>query len=324
MENPEPSTIRLGKTELEIPLIGTGVWAWGDRMVWGFGRDYAEQDIRGAFKASLDSAINFFDTAEAYGQGRSERLLGSFIQDYLSNPDDMPNSREMLIVATKFTPYPWRLWKGTLINALKGSLKRLGLEYVDLYQIHFPLPPTPVEIWAEGLGDAIDLGLAKSVGVSNYNEQQMRQTHLTLRKRGFDLASNQVEYHLLNRKIEFNGLLKACQDLGITPIAYSPLAQGVLTGKYTPATPPPGIRGRRYHRSYLAKVQPMLRILKDIGREHDGKSPAQVALNWVICKGAIPIPGAKTERQVRENSGALNWRLTEAEVAILDEASQNL
>jgi aryl-alcohol dehydrogenase-like predicted oxidoreductase len=328
MEIPDHSSLRLGKTDLEIPLIGTGAWAWGDRMVWGFGRDYAEKDVRGAFFASLNHAINFFDTAEFYGQGRSERLLGAFIKEYLedhlSNPAEGSNSRETLIIATKFMPFPWRLWKGTLLNALKNSLTRLGLAYVDLYQIHFPLPPIPIETWAEGLGDALELGLAKSVGVSNYNEQQMRQTQLTLMKRSFHLASNQVEYHLLNRNVEFNGLLKACQDLRITLIAYSPLAQGILTGKYSSEHTPPGVRGRRYNRGYLGRVQPLLLLLRDIGREHDSKTPAQVALNWVICKGAVPIPGAKTERQMLENSGALNWRLTDTEVAILDEASQNL
>ncbi len=320
----ENSTIRLGKTDLEIPLVGTGAWAWGDRRVWGFGQDYAENEVRSAFHASLNSEINFFDTAEIYGFGHSERLLGTFIRERQSTDGENLALRESLIIATKFLPYPWRLWKGTLINALKKSLKRLGLTYVDLYQIHFPFLPIPVEKWAEGLGDALELGLTKSVGVSNYNEQQMRQTDLILMKRGLELASNQVEYHLLNRKIETTGLLRACHELGITLIAYSPLAQGILTGKYTPDNPPPGVRGRRYNRSYLATVQPLLKIIRDIGRDHDGKTPAQVALNWVICKGAIPIPGAKNEGQVLENAGALNWRLTEAEVAILDEASQNL
>lgn len=323
MAIPDQNTARLGNTDLQIPVIGTGAWAWGDRRVWGFGGEYAEAEVRSAFQASLARDIRFFDTAEVYGFGRSERFLGAFIQERLSNPEAAPNSRESFIIASKFMPFPWRLWKGSLIKALKNSLNRLRLDYVDLYQVHFPLPPIPVGIWADGLGEAVELGLAKSVGVSNYNEQQMRKTHQTLLKRGIPLASNQVEYHLLNRKVETNGLLKTCQDLGITLIAYSPLAQGVLTGKYTPENPPPGVRGRRYNRSYLAKIQPLLRLLNDIGREHAGKSPAQVALNWVICKGAIPIPGAKNERQVVENAGALNWRLTEAEVAILDEASQN-
>lgn len=317
------NTTRLGKTDLFIPEAGTGAWAWGDRTVWGFGRDYQEEDVHGAFEASLRNGITFFDTAEVYGMGRSERLLGSFLHERLSAAE-APDRREDYVIASKFMPFPWRLWKGTLIRALKNSLKRLQLSYLDLYQIHFPMPPLPVEIWADALGEAVASGLTKAVGVSNYNEQQMRQAHLTLMKHDIHLASNQVEYHLLNRKVELNGLLNACHELGITLIAYSPLAQGVLTGKYTPEKTPPGVRGRHYTRSFLAKTQPLIRIMRDIGREHDGKSPAQVALNWVICKGAIPIPGAKDERQAMENAGALGWRLTEAEVAILDEASHNL
>lgn len=323
MEISSESTNRLGKTELHIPELGTGAWAWGDRMVWGFDRDYHQEDVHGAFEASLAKGINFFDTAEVYGIGRSERLLGNFIQEKLS-ASDQPKSRQDFVIATKFMPFPWRLWKGTLINALKSSLKRLQLSYVDLYQIHIPMPPIPVEIWAEALAEAVDLGLTKSVGVSNYSEQQMRQAHLTLMKHDIHLASNQVEFHLLNRKVELNGLLEACRELGITLIAYSPLGQGVLTGKYTPENTPPGVRGRQYNRSYLTKIQPLLRVLRDIGHDHDGKSPAQVAINWVICKGALPIPGAKNERQALENSGALGWRLTDAEIAILDEASLNL
>ncbi len=324
METTSEKTIRLGKTDLSISMVGTGAWAWGDRMVWGFGRDYQEKDVKGAFDASLTNGINFFDTAEVYGQGRSERYLGSFIQECLAKSDQELVSRDDLVIATKFMPYPWRLWKGTLIHALKNSLKRLQLAYVDLYQIHLPMPPFPVEVWAEALAEAVELGLTKSVGVSNYNEQQMRQAHLTLMKHDIQLASNQVEYHLLNRKIELNGLLEACQELGITLIAYSPLAQGALTGKYTPENTPPGVRGRHYNRSYLTKIQPLLRVLRDIGHTHDGKSPAQVALNWLICKGAIPIPGAKNERQALENAGAAGWSMTEAEVAILDEASLSL
>ena len=133
-----------------------------------------------------------------------------------------------------------------------------------------------------------------------------------------------MEYSLINRKVEKNGLLKSCQEQGITLIAYSPLGQGILTGKYSPKRPLPGIRGWRYARSLLEKVQPLLGLMVEIGQAHGGKSAAQVALNWVICKGALPIPGAKNLRQVQENLGALGWRLVEAEVAALDEASDKV
>jgi len=304
-------TIPLGKTDIQITPLGTGAWQWGDSSFWGYGRTYQEADVQAAFQASLEAGIRFFDTAEGYGRGKSERLLGKF----------MRASGQTMIVATKYMPYPWRLRKKALVNALRQSLERLELPAVDLYQIHWPFPPLPVETWADGLADAIEAGLTRAVGVSNYNEEQMRRTHLVLSKRSVPLASNQVEYSLLNRKVETNGLLQACQELGVTLIAYSPIAKGVLTGKYTPEKTPPGMRGYNYNKNRLAKVQPLIRLMRETGQAHGGKSPAQVALNWLICKGAVPIPGAKNARQVQENAGALGWRLTDDEVAALDKAS---
>jgi aryl-alcohol dehydrogenase-like predicted oxidoreductase len=181
-----------------------------------------------------------------------------------------------------------------------------------------------IETLADELGKAVQQGLARAVGVSNYDEQQMGRASAALAKRGVPLASNQVLYSLINRKVEKNGLLKSCQEQGITLIAYSPLGQGILTGKYTPRQPLPGIRGWRYGRSLLEKVQPLLGLMVEIGQAHGGKSAGQVALNWVICKGALPIPGAKNLRQAQENLGALGWRLVEAEMAALDEASEKI
>jgi aryl-alcohol dehydrogenase-like predicted oxidoreductase len=134
------------------------------------------------------------------------------------------------------------------------------------------------------------------------------------------LASNQVHYSLLSRAVEKNGTLARCKELGIRLIAYSPIEKGLLSGKYSPEKPPPGSRARNYS-SLLPKIQPLLRLMTQIGQDHGGKSNVQVALNWVICKGAMPIPGAKTSEQALENAGALGWRLTEEEVYKLDAAS---
>jgi aryl-alcohol dehydrogenase-like predicted oxidoreductase len=138
------------------------------------------------------------------------------------------------------------------------------------------------------------------------------------------LASNQMEFHLLNRQVERKGLLKLCRELGVTMIAYSPLSKGMLTGKYTPEMPPAGMRGRMFSRARLAAIQPLIKIMGEFGTAHGGKSCAQVAINWLICKGAVPIPGAKNPRQAQENAGALGWRLSEAEIVTLDEASEAL
>ena len=314
MSNDELSLIPLGKTDIQISRIGLGTWQWGDRLFWSYGKTHTESDVQAAFQASLEAGICFFDTAEVYGNGRSEQLLGEFIH----------NVEQPLVIATKYMPFPWRLWKGRLRSALRASLNRLGLERVDLYQIHMPLPPLPVEIWADALADAVEAGLVRAVGVSNFNAAQMLKAHAALLKRGLPLASNQVEYHLLNRQVERNGLLKLCHELGVTMIAYSPLAKGMLTGKYTPEIPPAGMRGRIYSRARLAAIQPLIKLLGECGMAHGGKSSTQVALNWLICKGVVPIPGAKNSRQAQENAAALGWQLSEAEITVLDEASRTL
>jgi aryl-alcohol dehydrogenase-like predicted oxidoreductase len=311
MESAGAERIELGQSGISISPLGTGTWSWGDWLMWGFGRGYQEADIAAAFNSSLQAGINFFDTAESYGRGQSETFLGRFIK----------TASQPVVVATKFMPYPWRLRKDQLLRALKASLKRLGMPSVDLYQVHWPFPPVPVETWADGLADAIEMGLARAAGVSNYNEEQMRRAYSALARRGVRLASNQVEFHLLKRKVELNGLLHACHDLGVTLIAYSPLAQGSLTGKYTPTNPPPGMRRRRYSRATLERIQPLIRQMQTIGEAHGGKTPTQVAINWCICKGSVPIPGAKTSRQAEENAGGFGWRLEAEEVAALDRAS---
>lgn len=309
--------IELGKTGIRISPLGLGTWQWGDFMVWGYGKAYNDSDLHGAFHASLAAGINFLDTAEIYGRGRSERLLGEFL-----HAADLPPAPSPLIVASKFMPLPWRLTRRSLLGALRESLRRLRLERVDLYQMHWPFPPVPIEAWAEVLADAVEEGLTRAVGVSNYSPAQMLRAHQALSRRGVPLASNQVEYNLLNRRAERSGLLKMCHDMGVTLIAYSPIAKGLLSGKYTPQNPPPGLRRRMTSGKRLARMQSLIGLMREIGQAHGGKSPAQVALNWVMCKKAVPIPGAKNERQARDNAGALGWRLGEAEVAALDGESQ--
>lgn len=293
--------------------VGLGAWAWGDRMVWNYGRGYTDDDIEAGFKVSLENGVNLVDTAEIYGNGRSERLLGQFVK----------NTERPVFVATKFFPMPWRWTSATVVGALRASLERLGMNQVDLYQIHWPSPIVPIETYAEGLASAHQLGLTRAVGVSNYDKTQMQRAHKTLAKYNIPLASNQVEYHLLDRTVEKNGLLARCQELGVRLIAYSPLAMGLLTGKYTPEAPPSGIRARKYG-NVLKNIQPLLRLMNEIGQDHDSKSAAQVALNWCICKGALPIPGAKNLQQAAMNAGAAGWRLTNEQVQALDDMSNKV
>jgi aryl-alcohol dehydrogenase-like predicted oxidoreductase len=295
---------------LQNTEMGLGAWSWGDRIFWNYGRGYSDDDIAAAFQTSLAGGVNLVDTAETYGSGRSETLLGQFLK----------STSVPVLVATKFMPYPWRLNRNALMRSLDHSLELLGLDYVDLYQIHFPFPPMPVEFWVEELAKAVKSGKALTAGVSNYNKTQMQRAYTVLSKYSLQLASNQVEYHLLDRTVEKNGLLARCKELGVRLIAYSPLAKGLLTGKYTPETPPPGVRGRT-SAGILREIKPLIALLAEIGTGHGGRLPGQVAINWVICKGALPIPGAKTARQAEQNIGALGWRLTTDEIQALDDAS---
>ena len=308
IENSKPFEFSLNNIE-----IGVGAWSWGDRFFWNYGGSFSDADIEAAFRSSTEKGINFFDTAEVYGQGRSELILGRLIN----------NSTKPSFIATKYFPYPWRLTKNSLHTALKGSLKRLQMDCVSLYQIHWPASLISLDILMNSLADEVNAGKTVAVGVSNFNRNRTQRAYTALAKYNIPLASNQVEYHLLNRHIEKNGLLGRCQELGVRVIAYSPLAQGLLTGKYSPENPPPGIRGRRYA-NLLKEIKPLIELMTEIGKGHGDKTPSQVALNWLICKGALPIPGAKNLAQVQQNNGSIGWRLTEAEVSSLDTASDGI
>ncbi len=313
-ESGRVNRVALGGSGLDVPEVGVGVWQWGDTLSWGYGRSYSEADIRGAFEVSLARGLDFFDSAEIYGRGESERLLGLLIRE----------SGRKVTVASKFFPFPWRLTRGSLLCALEHSLQRLGVESIDLYQIHFPAPPVPIETRLAGMADAFERKLIRAVGISNFNLEQTRRACAFLADRGIPLASNQVSFSLLNRRPETTGLLEACRDLNVTLIAYSPLAQGLLTGKYTRQHKPGGMRAVRGLRASYDGLGRLIDLMREIGAGHGGKIPAQVALNWVICKGAVPIPGAKSARQAEENAGSAGWRLTAEEVAALNRDSMRV
>jgi len=183
------------------------------------------------------------------------------------------------------------------------------------------------ETLMNALADEVKRGRIEAVGVSNYSAQQMREAHQILAARGVPLAVNQVRYSLLTRQIESNGILETARELGVTILAYSPLAQGLLTGKYTADsanTPKDGRRiDSRFSKEGLQKLEPVISLLRQLGDKHD-RTPAQVALRWLIDQGnIIPIAGAKTAEQVKQNAGALGWRLGDDEIKQLDEVSRS-
>ena len=305
--------VRFAGLDKAFAPIGVGCWAWGDKSTWGMGgydSTLTEATIAEAFEASIEAGVTLFDTAEVYGGGESERIIGRLLAS--SGVD-----RERLVLATKFMPSPWKLGvKSALRSALEGSLDRLGVERVDLYQIHGPISLRSHRALADALAAVVHDGLASAVGVSNYSVREMEAIHGELAQRGVALASNQIEYSILRRRPENVGLIAACQRLGVVPLAYSPIAQGRLTGKYSAANPPPGRRNFSSHP--MEKIDPVVDELRAIGDRHDGRTPSQVALRWLVQKGAVPIPGAKNAKQARENAGGLGWALTPDEVTRID------
>jgi aryl-alcohol dehydrogenase-like predicted oxidoreductase len=301
MSEQSAELIPLGKTDLLVSRMGVGTNAWGANR-------QADPGLRPVFEAARAAGINLFDTAEIYNFGGSERTLGQFL----------PEAGRAVVTTTKFLPLPWRLGKASLVQALRASLARLNLDCVDLYLIHFPLSLVGVEPWMEALAEAKAAGLVRAVGVSNYSADQVRRAAAALARHGLPLACNQVEYSLLKRDIEHNGVQAACRELGVTVVAYRPFAGGFLTGRYSPENPPQGPRRWMHRMDGLVKVQPLIAHMIEAGEAHGGKSPSQVALNWLMCKGALPIPGATKVKHLQENAGALGWSLTEDEVRGLE------
>jgi aryl-alcohol dehydrogenase-like predicted oxidoreductase len=277
-------------------------------MAYGGAHGYEEE--KAALEASLEAGVNLFDTAAMYSGGASERRLG-----------ELAAGKDVLI-ATKF-PSRFRFRAEGLPQELEANLARLGRDTIDLYQHHYPGRVSIPALMGQ-LADAVEAGKVRAVGVSNYSAEQMRQAHAALAERGIPLASNQVEYSLLHRQPEVNGVLDACRELGVTLIAYTPLAGGLLTGKYSAENRPGGFFRRvlpRYRRRALQALRPIVQLLTEIADRYS-KTPSQVALRWLIENPAVlPIPGAKNGRQASANAGALTFSLTPDEVDALSRAT---
>lgn len=306
--------------KLSLPIMGCGTWAWGNRLLWGYDPSMDRQ-LQEVFNLCVSNGVTLFDTGDSYGtgklNGRSETLLGKFSLAYSGI------NQENICIATKLAAYPWRLTRQSMVNAGKASAKRLG-KNIDLVQMHWSTANyLPWQEWRllDGLADLYEQGLVKGVGLSNYGPKRLKKVHQRFADRGVPITSLQVQYSLLSTyPVTELGLKDVCDELGIKLIAYSPLALGLLTGKYSEqAALPKGIR-RLAFRQILPGIQTLLGCLREIA-ESRNKTMSQIALNWCICKGTIPIPGAKSVEQAKDNLGALGWQLDTNEVAELDKAA---
>ncbi|MEI6877071.1 MAG: aldo/keto reductase [Spirochaetota bacterium] len=314
---------KLGKSDIEVSPIGLGTWQFskGKGFVGGFWQSLDDDTTAAVVKAALDKGISWFDTAEVYGQGHSEKSLSKSLVELGVKPGSVG-------IATKW----WPLFRTSrnIARTIGERLDFLSPYPIDLYQVHQPLSFSSVAKQLDAMGDLVAMKKVRAIGVSNFSAVAMEESAAVLSKRGIPLASNQVRISLLDRSIETNGLLEAAKRLGVSLIAYSPLAQGILSGRFhdDPASIASVTRMRRMRGSFkpetLARTAPLVAELKRIAGLHDA-TPSQIALNWVINfwgDTVVAIPGASKPKQAEEAAGAMSFLLSPSELASLDEISR--
>ncbi|KAL7418783.1 hypothetical protein Q5752_006466 [Cryptotrichosporon argae] len=329
---PQPETRITAGPDADAPLIklpplGFGLWGWGDVLTYGWGpsggydKKNNEENSGRAFDAIVEHfPLVLLDNAEHYGytDGFCEKLQGRLTAEAIA---DGRFARDRLVFATKYFPTPWRHpWKypQQVLDSASGSIARARVHHIDIYQLH---GPSHFGFWprlatlVDSLARTYHQGKSKHIGTCNLSLDQVRYVYAELKKRGVPMVSNQVEFSLVRMDPWKYGLIHGCAELGLVTIAYSPLALGRLTGKYSAEHPPRG--NRNFGHISWSKIQPIVDVLTLIG-EQVGKRPAAVALNWVICKGAIPIPTCKSKQQVEDARAALGWRLTPDQERALD------
>lgn len=312
----------LGKSEVKISPIGLGCWQFSDSkgMAGKFWPGLDQVPAQDIIKAMLDGGVNWLDTAEAYGWGASEACISRSLQGLGIKPGEV-------VIATKWHPVI-RSAKH-LLHSIEERKKFLAPYPIDLHQIHHPSSRASASAEADALAKLIEGGHIRAAGVSNYTAGMMRKEHKALAKLGHPLASNQVQYSILHRNIESNGVMETAKELGITIIAYSPLAQGMATGRFhdnPEAFKSIGFRKfvPMFNKGSLKKSQPVIDALKKYAEKYKS-SPAQVALNWLIHfhgNTVVAIPGATKLSQAQQNIGAMTFTLEKDELNHLDEVSR--
>ena len=314
---------RLGRTDITVSAIGLGCWQFsqGQGLLGGYWPVLPQETVNRIVAVSLAGGITWFDTAESYGGGRSETTLAAALTAAGKRNGDV-------VIASKWRPF-FRT-AASIRNTIETRLDRLAPFGIDLHQVHHPYAFASIAAQMRAMADLVEAGRIRSVGVSNYSAVAMRTAHGVLASRGIALAANQVRYSLAYRRIEKNGILDVARELGITVIAYSPLGQGILTGKFhrdpTLIRSRPGPRRwlNAFRHGSLDRSRPLVETIEEIARAH-GATPAQVALNWLVhARGevVVAIPGATGVEQAEENAGATGFRLSEVELARLDEQSR--
>jgi aryl-alcohol dehydrogenase-like predicted oxidoreductase len=308
---------RLGNTDLLVTPIGLGTWQFSGGRIANIGiwATLDQRTIDEIVAAALENGVNWFDTAELYGFGKSEQGLARAILNAGRRPGDV-------LIATKWRPI--LRTAGSIRRTIDRRLKALQPFGIDLYQVHFPFMTfSSIESQMDAMADLVEAGKIGAVGVSNFDPEQMKRAFRRLDARGIPLASNQVKYSLLDRRIESNGVLETAKDLGVSIIAYSPLEMGLLTGKFHKDEDllkrTPFLRRRKLAKR-LEESRPVVQVLEEIASRH-GATPAQIALSWLISYHGdlvVAIPGATKVHHAVESARAMEIRLTDEEISLVD------
>lgn len=316
---------KLGQTNYEISPIGLGTWQFsqGSGLIGSYFSTISEKDMDAIVKMSLDGGINWFDTAEAYGKGKSEEALSGALKRLEVEEKDA-------LIATKW--WPLLRTAGSISSTIQKRKDALHGRRIDLYQVHQPFSFSSPEKEMKQMASLVKKGHIGAVGVSNFNRDKMDRAIQELKRHGVNLASNQMKYSLLDRRIETNGVLDLAKQNGVTIIAYSPLEQGILTGKFhqNPELVA-NLSGPRKHMSQfkpqgLAKTMPLIDLLKEIGHSY-GVGAGQVALNWLVHfhdQTVVAIPGASKLKHAEDNVKVLGFKLTQDEMKRIDEESRKV
>ena len=306
---------QLGKSDLLVSSIGLGCWQFAGSGM-GYWNPPLQEEIDRIVQVSLEGGINWFDTAEVYGNGASELALSKALQASSKKPGEV-------IIATKW--WPMMRFASNIPKTIDERIRLLSPYPIDLYQVHQPWGFSNERAEVKAMAGLYERGLIKAIGVSNFDEKRMRNAWETLDKLGIPLATNQMNYSLLNRKIESNGVMKAAKELGITIIAYSPLAQGIVSGKFhdNPELLK-NIGMRKYNPLFkpagLQKSKPVIDLIRELSVKYNVTS-TQVALNWLIHfhgDMVVAIPGATKANHVEENTGTMSFRLSDEDMGRLD------
>lgn len=315
----------LGQSDLSVSALGLGCWQFsrGSGIVGRYWSNLTDTDILEIVKISLEGGMNWVDTAEIYGGGKSEEALAHVLAQL--RKEGSPHAAPL--IATKW--WPLLRTAGSIPATIDQRIACLGGRGIDLYQIHQPFSLSSIASEMKAMAGLVEAGKIRYVGVSNYSAKQMVEAHRLLKTYGLPLVSNQVKYNLLHRNIDQNGTLAAAKELGISIIAYSPLQQGILTGRFhnDPSQIAAVSRIRRMQSGLdgasLARSKPLIDSLAKLAEKYKA-TPGQVALNWLIHyhgDTVVAIPGASKARHARENIGAMTFRLNPEELELLNEAS---